>query len=86
MADANVQWLRKMGMGLLLAAVFIPLDLLAFMAVLGAGLYILLRTVRWGGNRSHGSSLLALIVVRIWLLAYRNLLAGKGKQGQHWTK
>lgn len=36
-----------MGMGLLLAAVFVPLDLLAFMAVLGAGLYLLLGTVRY---------------------------------------
>lgn len=36
-----------MGMGLLLAAIFVPLDLLAFMAVLGAGIYVLLGTVRY---------------------------------------
>jgi len=33
-------------MGLLLAAIFVPLDVLALLAILGAGLYILLRVLR----------------------------------------
>lgn len=42
-SDAELQWFRRMGMGFLLAGVFLPFGLLAVLAVLGAGLYVCTR-------------------------------------------
>jgi hypothetical protein len=36
--------LRRLGMGLLFACVFVPFDLLAFLVVLGCGVYICIKT------------------------------------------
>jgi hypothetical protein len=39
-SDVKLRYLRRVGVGFLLAGVFVPFDLLAVMVVLGAGVYI----------------------------------------------
>jgi len=45
-SDDQLRFLRRIGFGLLLAAVFIPFDLLAIVGFLGAGVYLCLRIVQ----------------------------------------
>lgn len=40
-----MRWLRRLGLGLLLAGVFIPFDLLVISAAIGTGVYICIRFV-----------------------------------------
>ncbi|KAE8451233.1 hypothetical protein EG329_004397 [Mollisiaceae sp. DMI_Dod_QoI] len=50
-SDANLRWFRRMGMGFLLAGVCVPFDLLVIMVVLGAGVFISIRTVLYLRDR-----------------------------------
>lgn len=49
-SDEQLHLLRQIGFGLLLAAVFVPLDLLAIVVILGIGVYICLKFVRYQLN------------------------------------
>jgi len=46
-SDTQMQMLRRVGMGVLLAGVFVPFDLLAFMVILGAGVHTCVRVVMY---------------------------------------
>jgi hypothetical protein len=59
LSDANLRWMRKVGMGFLLAGVFLPFDLLILAVILAAGLYICTSTgfyvrQRWTHDRWAG--------------------------------
>jgi hypothetical protein len=45
LSDVRLRYLRRVGMGLLLVGVFVPLDLLALMVVLVAGVYFCVRAI-----------------------------------------
>lgn len=42
-AEEQVRWARRLGLGLLLAGVFIPFDLLVMLGIFGTGVYICVR-------------------------------------------
>jgi hypothetical protein len=44
-SDSQLRWARRLGMGFLLAGVFIPFDLLAIILVFGAGVYICIKVI-----------------------------------------
>ncbi|PSS18624.1 hypothetical protein M430DRAFT_35096 [Amorphotheca resinae ATCC 22711] len=54
-SDQQMLWFRKVGMGFLLAAIFVPFDLLVIVAVLGAGVYICIRVVLSLCRRMNGA-------------------------------
>lgn len=45
LSDAKLRYLRTVGLGFLLAGVFVPLDLLALVVVLGGGVYFCIRAI-----------------------------------------
>jgi hypothetical protein len=47
LSDVRLGYLRRVGMGLLLVSVFVPLDLLALMVVLVAGVYFCVRAIMY---------------------------------------
>jgi hypothetical protein len=44
-ADQHIRWIRKLGLGFLLAGVFVPFELLVVSAMVGTGVYICIRFV-----------------------------------------
>jgi hypothetical protein len=53
--DEQVRWLRRLGLGLLLAGVFIPFDLLVISAIIGTGVYICIQFVLYLRHRESAS-------------------------------
>jgi hypothetical protein len=49
--DHQLQWARKLGMGFLLAAVFVPFDLLATLLVMGTGVYCCIKVILYARHR-----------------------------------
>jgi hypothetical protein len=47
LSNVNRQNLRRVGLGFLLAGVFVPLDLLALVVVLVAGVYFCIRAIMY---------------------------------------
>jgi hypothetical protein len=45
LSDAKLRYLRRVGLGFLLAGVFVPLDLLALVMVLVAGVYFCIMAI-----------------------------------------
>lgn len=45
LSDIHLLWLRRLGMGFLLAAIFIPYNLLLAMGLMGALIYVGMRMV-----------------------------------------
>jgi len=50
-AEANLRWLRRTGIGILFAGMFVPFDLVVILAVLGVGLYLSIRAVLYLRDR-----------------------------------
>jgi hypothetical protein len=56
LSDANLRWMRRVGMGFFLAGVFLPLTLVVLVVSLAAGVYICITAglyvrQRWAHHR-----------------------------------
>lgn len=51
-SDETLRRLRKVGMGILLAAIFVPFDLVVVMALFGAGVYTCMKALVYFRQRA----------------------------------
>ena len=52
LSDSQLRWARKLGMGCLLAGIFVPLDLLAALLGAGIGVYCCIKVFLYLRHRS----------------------------------